>query len=62
MEKQQMSCVFCEADIAPTELDPVTLEIVTRDEEWQAFYYAHARCLQESGPRMIREYANTWKT
>lgn len=54
-------CAFCESEIEPTTVDPVTLNIVTHDEEGEAWYYAHAACLMRSGPRVLREYVSTWK-
>lgn len=53
-------CAFCESEIEPTRVDPVTLNIVTHDEEGEAWYYAHAACLERWGPRLMREYVSSW--
>ena len=53
-------CALCETDIEPSETDPVRVDLVSRDEEWEMNYFAHSRCLRERGPRAVREYVETW--
>jgi hypothetical protein len=54
-------CAFCESDIEFTGVDPVLLNIVTHDEEGEAWYYAHLACLMKSAPPIIREHVGAWK-
>jgi uncharacterized ParB-like nuclease family protein len=53
-------CALCETDIEASEVDPVRVDLVSQDEEWEMYYFAHSCCLREDGPRIVREYVARW--
>ena len=40
-----VACCFCGEGIAPTQIDPVTIDLTAKDEEISQLLWAHARCL-----------------
>jgi hypothetical protein len=41
-----VGCCFCDERITRTRLDPVTIDLVARDEDVTQVLWAHARCLR----------------
>jgi hypothetical protein len=49
-------CSYCHIEIEPTFINPVRIELVTRDEEGEAVFYAHAACLTDHLPAEMSRY------
>jgi len=49
-------CSYCRLEIEPTFINPIRIELVTRDEEGEAVFYAHAACVTEHLPAEMSTY------